>query len=296
MLTTFRIIIAWFCIIALILQFGCAHAPTPYLPDEVRAHLGTVGIVPAKFPPQTDLSVPAKGWLAGAGRKSARWAGKGLFESAGNTSNCRGDTTGLCAFLVITLVVTTATVSGLAGGVTGAIQAEPSKKVRFAEEVITTVIASLKMQETLCDRVALVAENQTGDRVVVVPGQGPASPEEKSSYGSLAGKGIDTVLEIAVPRLALVGDWDVNPALQFQTDSHIRLVRTADGKELYDTFITYEGATLTFYEWSDNNAQAFFDELEKAYLDLAKRIVGEMFLASPVPEPEEPDGDEPVEH
>jgi hypothetical protein len=280
MFTKLRIIIVWFCVISLISQFGCAHIPTPtsYLPDEVRAQLGTVGIVSAKFRPEVDLSVPAKGWLAGAGRKSAQWAGKGAFGPMGGSSGCGGDSSGLCGLFVIALSVTAGTIGGLAGGVAGAIQSEPSQKVGFAEAVITNVIAGLNMQENLCDRVTKFALNQTSENIVVVTKQGPISPEEKNSYGSLAGKGIDTVLEIAITRFALAGDWDINPPLQFQMDSHIRLVRTIDGKELHDSSIKYQGRTLIFSKWTDNNVQPFFEELDKAYQSIAEKIVGEVFL------------------
>ena len=281
MFTAFRIIIAWFCVISLIAQSGCAHTPTPkpYLLDEVWEPRGTVGIVPAKFRPEADLSVPAKGWLAGAGRKSAVWAGKGFvgfFYGIGDSGGCGPD----CVLILLAVSVTAGTVGGLSGGVVGAIQAEPSIKVDYDEEAIKTVIASMKMQESLCSRVAQVAQSRTLDHFVVVTDQGPTSPEEKNLYGSLAEKGIDTVLEIAIPRIALAGNWDVNPPLQFQMNSHIRLLRTTDGKELYDFSSEYKGISLTFSNWAGNDANPFFEELEKAYQFLAEKIVGKVFILS----------------
>lgn len=279
---TFRFIMIWLCVILLILQSGCATTPAPpYLPEEVRAQLGNVGIVTAKFRPETDLSVPAKGWLAGAGRKSARWAGKGALGPLEGAHACGGDGSGLCGLLIIALSVTAGTIGGLAGGVAGAIQAEPHKKIDVAEDVITTVIASLNMQERLCDQVALLARSRTHAQIVVVPDRGPVAPEEKISYTALAGKGIDTVLEVAVPRFALTGDWDINPPLQFQMDSHIRLIRTSDDNVVYETMFNHRGSTKTFYEWADNNAQTFFEEFDQANKLLAEKIVGEVFLLDP---------------
>ena len=288
MFTTFRIIVVWFYVISLILQSGCAHKPKPYLPEEVRAQLGTVGIVSARFRPDADLSVPAKGWLAGAGRKSARWAGKGASSVlVGGAQGCGGDSSGICAALVIAFTVTTGVVGGLAGGVAGAIQAEPSRDVSFAEEVIMTVIDSMNIPENLRDRAATVAQSQTSNNIVVVPNQGPASSEEKLLHTSLTEQGIDTILEISVSRLALVGDWDLNPPLEFQMNSRIRLVRTSDGNELYESSVDYLGGTRLFSEWADNNAQAFIETLDMAYQSLAEKIVGEVFLLFPLAEPEE---------
>ena len=284
MFTMSRTIISWLCIISLISQSGCAHKPTPPLSDEVQAQLGTVGVVSAKNRSEADLDVPAKGWLGGAGRKSLRWMGKGALGPLEAGHGCNGDNTGLCGLLIIALSITAGTIGALAGGVAGAIQAEPSKKVAFDEEVITTVIASLKMQEALCDRVVQVAQCETCDRIVRVPVQGPAAREEKGSYASLAAEGIDTVLEIAIPRFALSGEWDINPSLQFQMDSHILLVRTSDDKKLYDSSIEYRGSSMTFSEWADNNAQAFFQELDKAYQSLANKIDAEVFYCSSLPD------------
>ena len=290
-----RTIIAWFCVIALISQSGCAHSPKPPLPDEVRAQLGTVGIAAAKPRPEAALDIPAKGWLAGAGRKSARWAGKGALGPLQAPSGCGGDRSGLCALLIIAFSVTAGTIGGLAGGVVGAFQAEPSKKVGFAEEVITTVIDSLKMPEALRDRVAQVARSRTGDRMVVVPNQGPPGTEENNPYGYLAEKGIDTVLEIAIPRFALAGESDINPPLEFQMNSLIRLIRTTNGKVLYETSIDYRGSSMIFYGWVDNNAQPFFEELETAYQFLAERIVAEVFMLTPQSAPEQSGGEDPGE-
>ena len=113
---TFRIIIVWSCVIALITQSGCATIPPPYLPEEVRAQLGNVAIVPARFRPDADLSVPAKGSLAGAWRKSARWAGKGALAPLEGVNVCSGDSSGLCGALIIALSVTAGTIGGLVGG------------------------------------------------------------------------------------------------------------------------------------------------------------------------------------
>lgn len=282
---TFRTIMVWSCVIALISQSGCTTIPPPYLPEEVRAQLGNVGIVPAGFRPDADLSVPAKGWLAGAWRKSTRWAGKGSLKSLEGIEACRGDSSGGCGILVIAISVAAGAIGGVAGGVAGAVQAEPYKKIDLAEEIITTVIDSLNMQESLCSQVALLARKQTRAQIVVVADQGPAAPEEKNTYGALAGKGIDTVLEVAIPRFALAGDWDINPPLQFRMDAHIRLIRTSDGSIVHETTINQSGSSRTFYEWADDNARAFFDELDEAYRILAERIVGEVFLLDPQKEP-----------
>jgi hypothetical protein len=275
MFTTVRTIVVWCCIILILSQSGCAHAPKPCLPDEVRAQLGTVGIVSARFRPDVDLSVPAKGRLAGAGRKSANWAGKSTITTLQGVKICGGSAP--CAALIVALSVAVGTIGGMAGGVAGALQAEPSKEIAFAEEVITVVIADQKMQEILCSKVAQVARSQTRTSIVVGQDQGPSLPDEKIAYSSLAAQGIDTVLEIAITRVALTGDWDLNPPLVFQMNAHIRVLLTTDGNVLHDDSVDFSGSSLTFSEWADNNAQAVIAELDKAYQHIAENIVREVF-------------------
>ncbi len=277
----FRTLTSWFCVILLVSQTGCAHKATPPLTVEARARLGTVGIVPVKFQPDVDLSVPAKGWLGGAGRKSIRWGGNAAL--APFAGNCAGDRSGLCAMFLTALSVTAGTIGGLAGGVAGAFQATPSKEVRFSEEVITTAIASLNMQEDLCRRVSEVAQSKTLNHILLIAEQNPPVAEEKDRYSPLAAKGIDTVLEISVLRLALAGDWDIDPPLQYQMISHLSLIRAVGGARMYETDIGYQGKSVTFAAWADNNAQALFEQMDEALQTTAESIVRKVFLVNPEP-------------
>jgi hypothetical protein len=51
-------------------QWGCATQP-PGLPAELRAQLGTIGVVSAQYTPAFEFELPAKGWLGGAARGAA---------------------------------------------------------------------------------------------------------------------------------------------------------------------------------------------------------------------------------
>jgi hypothetical protein len=56
--------------IFLLVQWGCATQP-PGLPAELRAQLGTIGVVSAQYTPAFEFELPAKGWLGGAARGAA---------------------------------------------------------------------------------------------------------------------------------------------------------------------------------------------------------------------------------
>jgi hypothetical protein len=282
-----RTIITWLCVISLLFQAGCAHQAPPPVTYVLPNHLGTVGIVPAHYRTRADLDLPAKGWLGGAGRKSVRWMGKGALVPLAIAEGCSGDETGFCGLLILALSVTAGTVGGLAGGVAGAIEAEPAQKVALDEEVINSVIAGLKMQESLCDRVVQLNQCAGCNDIVRLPDQLAAVPGETISYGALAAEGIDTVMEIAIPRFALSGEWDTNPPLQFQLDSHLRLMRTADERKVYESSFEYRGSSMTFSLWADDDAREFFRELDKAVQSLAQKIGSDVLERRSTPEPDE---------
>ncbi len=264
------------CIIALLMQTGCVSWPTTVPPppsEELRAKFGVIGVVPAQFLPNPDFRVPAKGRLAGAGRRAANWAAAGAAAPLSG-----GGGGGAGAIILLAFSVTAGTIGGLAGTVSGAVHAESAAKVSETEAVLKNALVSLKMQETMLDRVVRAAQNQARQHLVVLPDKGPESPEEKIDYRSLAAKGIDTVVEVAITSFGLAGPWDVNPLLNFALDSRVRVVRTSDGGELYETSFKYRGGEHTFFEWAAANGQPLCEELDRAYQALAEKIVEELFL------------------
>src|SRR5262245_51039955 len=79
--------------LSLVLLFGpigCAHVSRTPLPDEVKAQLGPVAVIAARFAPTTDLQTPASGGVGGAGRGMAAGAATGTYIGAGLASACAG--------------------------------------------------------------------------------------------------------------------------------------------------------------------------------------------------------------
>lgn len=263
--------------IALVIQSGCVQFPRNLPPppsESVRAGFGTIGVVSAQYLPKSDFQVPAKGWLAGAGRGSANWAAAGASAPLQGGSGGSGGG----GIVLLALSVAAGTIGGLAGSVVGGANAEPAEKVSGSETVLSNAIASLKTQESLRDRFVQVGQSQTREHLVVLPGLGPASPEEKIDYCFHSEKSIDTVVEIAIDSFGLAGPWDVNPSLAFFMDSQIRVMRTTDCGELYATSLKYRGGERTFCEWAANDARPFYEELDRAYQALAEKITEELFL------------------
>jgi uncharacterized membrane protein len=264
-------IIIWLCILYLVFPLGCVPAAKRIPPKE----LGSIAVVHTNFTPEIMLDKPAKGWLAGAGRGSVNWMGKVFswpFTQAGPPI-CTGQGCGLALLMVLALTTSVATIGGMAGGVVGAVKAEPAKKVDEAENIIKEAIAKLKIQETFRNHVAREAQQDKRGRFTILEGYGPTSLDQKATYRNLADRGIETILQISIVRIGLIGKWEVNPQLQLEMAVQVKIIRARDDKELYSDIFLYTGKSRKFSEWCADNAQALNDELEQCYSVLAEDII-----------------------
>ena len=106
-------------------QVGCSHVAPKPLPEETRAQLDPVAVVPARFAPSTEFRTPAKGGVAGTGRGAATGAvkGMGLAVQAGQGCFSYG-----CA-VVLALIPAGGIVGAVIGAVHGGVTAAPAAVV-----------------------------------------------------------------------------------------------------------------------------------------------------------------------
>ena len=268
-------IIIWICTLLLVSPLGCVRVAKTLPPKD----LGSVAVVYGNFTPEIMLDKPAKGWLAGAGRGSANWAGKIFAWPFTNDSLpiCDGELCGLALLVMLALTTTAATVGGMAGAVVGAVKAEPAKKVDEAENIINSAVAKLRIQETLRDHVVKEAQKEERGCFTVLEGYGPTSIDQKVSYRHLTERGFDTILQISVIRFGLIGKWELNPPLQLEMVVQVKVIQARDDKELYSDIFQYTGESRKFSEWCAENAQALQDEFERCYRVLAEDIISRLF-------------------
>jgi hypothetical protein len=232
----------------LLVQGGCATArpePAP-LPPELRAQLGRVGVVAARFAPALEATRPRTGKL--------RWAALGFL------------------------------LGGPLYALIGAGSAEWADRAQKAEAALQHAFAELKIQQALRDRLVALARDEA--RLDVGPGGdvGPARPEEATDYRRLAAEGVDTVLEVSVTRLGLVTREEApNPRLALTMTTRVRLVRSGDGVELYREELSHRSGSRKFVEWATHDAQAFRGNLDAAYTNVAREII--RLTLPPPPEP-----------
>ncbi len=271
----------WFCILVSMLPMGCVHvAQTP--PSK---ELGSIAVVQGHFAPEMTLDRPAKGWLAGAGRGSADWAGKVMAApwSSGGWGGCSGQGCGLALAVILALTTAAATVGGVAGAIVGAVKAEPAGQVADAESLIRRAVTELRVQESLRDHVIREALKAKRGNWTFLDGEGPTLPGQKVSYRHLAERGFDTLCETSVLRFGLIGPWEVNPPLRLEMDAQVRVVRAGEDREIYSRTFRYIGGSKKHSEWCAADAQPLRDEFQKCYEVLARQIVSGL-LPGPIPE------------
>jgi len=134
-------------------------------------------------------------------------------------------------------------------------------------------LGKLKTQETLRDRVLQVAKSQTQRPLVLVGDQGPDVPHATVSYRSPPDQNIDTVLELSVLNIGMVGEEKANPSAALVMTARARLIRVKDNTVLYDEIFEHRSDERTYAEWVVDNALPFRMEFNRAYQSLAEKIV-----------------------
>ena len=265
--------------LAVAAQAGCA-GPTPALRrlppppgEDIRSGLTTVALASGRFPPKFDIvDGPAKG----AGQGAARGALLGAAYTIGG--GAFGGPIGLVASAFLTPV------GAVSGSIVGGLTAESAAKVEERVAAVGRNMSVLKIQDDLLTRVAATGREQTSGTFTVLSERGPLAPGERAEYRPLVADGVRAVLEISVVELSLRGRTaEIDPGLVLAMSVKTRLVRTADGTELYRNSLAYSGGrSRTLAEWLDDVEQLQL-ELDRATEVVAEKIVDEVFLVMPFP-------------
>jgi len=275
--------------------WGCAlkQPPVPQSPtDEVRAQLNTIGLPVAGFAPETHVDAPTSGKgmgaLKGAGYGLAAGATPGLAIAGSLGRGCgaaREIGALVCgAALVFGLGVAAAggTIGALGGTVYGAVIAESGSKIDAAEAELKSAVIQADVQMMLRDHVLQTVRDRSSLNFIAVDDQRRGANGERIDYQALASTGIDTVLEVSVPRVGLAGQPGINPPVSLFMTARARLVRTADGAEMYaEKFDYHGGGASKFLEWAADDGQMFRQEVDRGTRSLADDIVRLVFPGEP---------------
>ena len=255
---------------------GCAAAPI-YSPvnsmsalpsEETRTQLGTIGVVSARFTPEHEFHTALRGRVA----SGAKGAGAGALYGLGEALSQRDPLSAAVALVVLVPL------GVILGGTAGAVAAVPEATAQEIEAYIVNALLVPNMQEVVRDHAVETVRNETGRPVVALADQGPAATDEEASYGHLSDQGINTVLEVSVRVVGLVGGHGSDPLLALVLNVRGRLVRTSDDAELYLHTVSYLSAPRKFTEWGEDEGRPVREELDRAYRYIAATIVEEAFL------------------
>jgi hypothetical protein len=241
-----------------------------------RERLGTVAVMPITRAPKNAVEVGPRGSASGG----AHGAGEGALAGAdaffsGNTGSCKGALCGLAIIFLPVFIVGGAMI----GGVSGAVQAVPKDKAKQIEVQLAQALAEVEPQEALRSEVVKAGarsgitslKDMAPGAAKLVGGQG--------DYRGLSEEGIDTVLEVGVLEVGLVGGGGKDPTLALVVRGAARLVDVKTNQELHrNDMLRRETAQIPYSRWSAEGAGLLKHELGRAYVTLGTSIVDEVFL------------------
>lgn len=270
-------------LVVLLVTLGCAHRQPVPLSADAQAQLGTIGVVMVHLRPETDYQVPGRGGAAGAFAGTAKGLGLGVLGA----SLCLVSLGRLPEACILALGTPYFAVRYAVDQATLGL---PAEEVSASEAAIGAALAERAFAEELRDQVLRLATTQDAPSLVPVPDQGSTTESSATPPHGLATGRVDTVLELAVEQIALrqvasaassslwsLSAAELNPPLALVVTITTRLVRAADGAELYSRTLEQTGRDATFSEWGANGAQRLRDALDELARDLAAEVLGQVF-------------------
>ena len=252
---------------AVVILSGCVGQPRvkafPAPPsEEIRANLGTIGIVSGTVQTNATIQKPrTRG--SGAATGAAEGALWGL-QAGAQAGRGGGDFGGVAAIVVWAVTVPVGTV---VGAVMGANDGMPAKQRSQTEEQLRLVILNMSLQEKITRLILREAQKQTQHPVVLVP-----SEQQDVSAN------IDTLLEVTVWNVGLCGPASSKAPMSAFMQVQVCLVRARDNAELYNHTWLQKAGARPFINWADRQADALREECARISARIAESIVEELFL------------------
>src|SRR2546423_1096979 len=132
------------------------------------------------------------------------------------------------------------TVGAVGGTVYGLVAADSASTIAAAEDALTRAVADVDVQRSLREHV-LRELGEHGSLTFVDLGERTAADGAPEDHRRWKHDGIDTVLDVRVSQLRLAGGAGVKPRVGVSMVARARLIRTADGAEVYAEAFEYGG-------------------------------------------------------
>jgi hypothetical protein len=261
----------------LVLQISCVNRGRLPPPENVREKLGKIGVSSAHFEPEYLL--PER--VGGRSEEALETAGEFTREAArgGPFQYMGDDPVSACLGFLVWLI--TLPFFACAGCIVGAVKAEPAKELDADSAVaLREVFEQVNIQQVMRDSILGTATEKTNYTFVNLDERGPSSPDQEVDYAPVSDQGIATVLEISVLDVGLVSSSGIYPNFMFFMSLQTRLIRTADGEEVYNAIVPYHGEMHKDSLWAAENAKLFRAALRTGSEKLSGEVIELLFVRS----------------
>ncbi len=250
---------------------GCAKLEFAPPPQALRAQFGTVRTVALPSEPVVTPDSPVKGTgsgaMSGAGQGFAGSIVGGLYAGASS-----GNPLGLVVGVALGVVI--APFAAIVGGVVGASRAHPAEEVEAAHLTFGRILAQVKPDVELAERLVESIERRTD---VPVADLTIAKP---TGYQAWADDGIDTALELSIRHFQLRLDGSIDPDAALVMGAEAQLFRIPDGAALYRRAWEFRGTVYGYFQLAANDGELFRAEIQRAYDSLAGKIAYDLFIST----------------
>src|SRR5262245_34749552 len=191
---TLRTIALGHVALLLVASSGCAAKTThQWIPEQVRAGLGTVAVVTSPEPPEWSFAypVPSRAGAAAAG------AGAALGVGAAAGAACLG-TSGY--FFPACFVAVWTPVMMVTNAFEGAVKGVPIADVKSSAASLKNAVTEPELATRLAERVASEGQRRGGESRVRLAADGLPDTRDLR-YAALASAGVNTVAEVPLARL-----------------------------------------------------------------------------------------------
>lgn len=261
--------------LCLVIQSGCA--PAVYKPSpQALSNLGNIVVTSSTSQPAIRL----EGYSRSKSGSMATSAGGTFLDCMAEVGHgsCSGS---FCGGAIILLTAMCAIASGVRGAVEGS-KSPTHEKIEASEADIFSVLETSTIQHSLQKAVTNYAA-ESGHELNVMDQPLAEFLSEQRDYVSLAQDGIDTVMEVGLSEVGIMGK-GLNEPAQMYMDATVKLISTKDNQVIALQSFIYEGASLFITDWSSNQAKPFTKGLQTGFKTLGQHIYEQLFMLYPLPD------------
>jgi hypothetical protein len=224
---------------------GCT---TPQYKPPPQLSPGKIAIIPARFVPESNLNVYAKGKSAAAGEL----AGQGAIEGAavGAVAPLAAGPYGivLYPFIAPYTILAGTLFGGTFGAAQGLIHGLPEQDARAISASVENVLGQLYIQKQVATRVEEQART-SGYNVTYLQDPGPTTIEEQPDYQGLAADKYNAVLELAVTHIRFEAHKGDPPRLALEMKLRSRIVALSGSSVSGIRYFEYKSRPQEVDKW-----------------------------------------------